>query len=62
MHLKLQGTAKAVFNYLSILATTSKKDFERSPEWWEVRTDIIARDKAREPDMPQSYKLPRRLN
>jgi len=62
MNLKLQGTAKAVFNYMSILASTSKKDFENSPEWWGVRAHILATDKAREENLPLRYKLMRRMN
>ena len=62
MNLKLRGTAKAVFNYMSILATTSKKDFENSPEWWGVRAHIIAHDFAREEPLPLSFKLMRRMN
>ena len=60
--LKLKGTAKAVFDYLAILTTTSKKDFENSPEWWGVRAHILAHDLAREEPLPLSFKLMRRMN
>ena len=60
--IKLQGRAEVVFNYLAMLNITREKDIKTSPGWWQCRANIIASDKAREPNLNLGEKLLRRMN
>lgn len=46
---KMRGEADAVFGFMNILATTSKKDYDSNPAWWYLRGRILALDMARDP-------------
>ena len=59
---KMQGEADAVFGFMNILATTSKKEYESSPHWWSLRGKILALDMGRDPRLGLGNRLVDRRN
>jgi len=61
-NLKMRGEAGAVFDFMNVLATTSKKNFDSNPAWWYIRGRILALDMNRDPQLGLENRLVDRRN
>ena len=61
-NIKMQGEAEAVFDFMNIFATTSKKDYDSNPAWWSIRGKILALDMGRDPRLGLTDRLVDRRN
>lgn len=59
---KMRGEADAVFSFMNVLATTSKKEFAGSPEGWYLRGLFLALDLDRNPRRGLENRLVDRRN
>jgi len=59
---KMQGEADAVFDFMNIIATTSKKEYLGNPEWWSIRAHILGLDMGRDPQHGLENRLVDRRN
>ena len=62
LNFKMQGEVKAVLGFMSIIATTSKRDYESSPHWWAIRAKILGLDMGRDPRLGLANRLVDRRN